>query len=108
MSNILLIISFEKLQQYLQNKNKGTKLNPVGHHHFNSTGHTSTNLGTGDINMTDFIINGTHHKVISKIFYNKPLPSLYSQLGWSSCDNPLRNTTTQKGLAKPSQKPYKK
>ena len=49
--------------------------------------------------MTNFVINGTYYKGLSEIFYNKTLNSLYSPLGWRSCGNPLRNTTTQKCLA---------
>ena len=58
----------------------------MGDHHFNGTGHTSANLGTGDTNMTNFVINGTYHKALAKVFKNNRPSTLYSHLNWKSCD----------------------
>ena len=76
MRDILLSTYLEQLQQVLRKKHKGRKFNPMGDHHFNGTGHTSANLGTGDPNMINFVINGTYHKAVTKIFKSNRLSTL--------------------------------
>ena len=99
MKDTLLSVYLEQLQQFLRKRHKGGKFNPMGDYHFNGTGHTSANLGTGDTNMTNLVINGTYHKALAKVFKNNQLSTLYLHLNWKSCNTPLRGNANQGELA---------
>ena len=49
--------------------------------------------------MINFIMNGTYHKAIAKVFKSNQLSTLNSRHNWRNCGRPLRGNVNQGELA---------